>query len=84
MFPPSARAALEQTTQIVLNRGDCWRLDQLAIDGRSLAALGLRGSALGETLRALCRSVIDGTLPNTPDALRQAAKKRAESQHLAP
>ena len=84
MFPPSARAALEQTTQIVLNRGDCWRLDQLAIDGRSLAALGLRGAALGETLRALCRSVIDGTLPNTPDALRQAAKKRAESQHLAP
>lgn len=83
MFPQSARSAPESTTEAVLRRGDCWRVDQLAIDGRALQQLGLRGAAVGTVLQSLCRAVIDGTLPNTADALQCAAKKQAESQHLA-
>lgn len=73
-FPPEIRRAMEAETASVLRRGDCWRVDQLAIGGTQLTALGLRGRSVGTVLNDLCAAVIDGTLPNTADALLDRVK----------
>lgn len=82
MFPVQVRAPLEAVTASVKARGDCVRTDQLAIRGAVLTELGIRGAAVGKILHILLDRVIDGTLPNRPDALLAAAQ--AESQHLSP
>ncbi len=58
-------AALDQ----VLAEQPCFTLRDLAVNGRDLLALGLRGPAIGETLTTLLNRVMDGSLPNDRDAL---------------
>lgn len=57
-------AAAMQTLQAVLDRGDCVRVGQLAVNGNDLAAKGLVGPQIGEALNALLDKVIEGELPN--------------------
>lgn len=61
-----------------LARDDCRSLAQLKIGGRELAALGLRGPEIGETLRKLLFAVMDGRLENAAAALTAAAARSAE------
>ncbi len=57
----------------IIERGDCVRISQLALDGNALAALGFTGKQIGETLEALTRAVMSDELCNTKKALLDRA-----------
>ena len=79
MQPAPVRAAWQARTALILARGDCWRINQLAVNAAQLMAAGCpAGPAVGQTLRALRDAVIRGTLPNEPGALLQAAAQQWE------
>ena len=61
--------------ECVLARGDCWNLKQLAVGGRDMQQLGLRGKEVGAMLNRLLDQVVEGTLPNDADALLKWAKQ---------
>ena len=54
-------------------------LAQLRIGGRELAALGITGHAIGETLNALLAMAAEGEIANDPAALLEAAKRMVGS-----
>ena len=65
-----AEAALEE----ILNEDPCLTSKDLAINGRDILALGIpAGPAVGECMTELLRQVQDEILPNTKEALLQAA-----------
>ena len=47
----------------------CFTLKDLAVNGRDLTAMGLKGKAVGETLQQLLEAVMDGKVPNEKEAL---------------
>lgn len=49
-------------------------LRQLAVNGNDIAALGISGRQIGETLDKLLSKVIDEELPNEKEALLTAAQ----------
>ena len=59
----------EAILEDLLAREACFSLKQLAVDGRDLLALGLRGPAIGRTLQSLLEAVVDGEVPNQREAL---------------
>ena len=64
------RAGVERALGEVLEEGDCWSLDTLAVKGGDLLAAGVpAGPELGRTLAALLDAVIDGRCPNERAAL---------------
>ena len=63
--------------EAALARQDCYTQAQLKIGGRQLTALGLRGVAVGETLRALLFAVMDERVENEEGALLQEAERLA-------
>lgn len=70
-----ARAGMDD----LLASGSCFRVDQLAVDGRDLKALGVaQGPEIGELLRALLVQVMDGRVDNQREALIQAARAALE------
>ena len=66
--------ALKEKLRALLQENACYTLGQLAVNGKDLAALGLSGPALGETLHALLLRVVRNELPNDREALLLAAK----------
>lgn len=64
----------EEILNTLLEKQACFSLRDLAVNGRDLTALGLRGPAIGQTLNALLTQVMDGALPNQRDALLNAAR----------
>lgn len=58
--------------------GACVRIDQLAVRGGDLAELGLKGADVGRMLRMLLDAVLDGTVPNTREALMQYTRNTME------
>ena len=58
--------------------GDCWSLEQLAVNGRDMLALGISGPAVGEMLHYLLEAVVRFHVPNDHDLLMQAAKAHYE------
>lgn len=68
----------EDILNALLARRACFSLRDLAVDGRDMLALGLRGPAVGHTLNALLEQVLDGTLPNHRDTLLAAARRTIE------
>lgn len=52
-----------------------WQVSHLAVRGDDLAALGLRGPAVGRALSALLEQVMDGALPNERLALLDFARR---------
>lgn len=64
----------EEILNTLLEKQACFSLRDLAVNGRDLTALGLRGPAIGQTLNALLAQVMDGALPNQRDALLNAAR----------
>lgn len=63
----------ERILNRLLAEGACYSLGQLAASGKDLCALGFKGPAIGEMLEWLLERVMDGELPNTQEALLQAA-----------
>lgn len=49
---------------LVINRGDCLRLKDLAVDGEDLRSLGLKGESIGKTLNNILSLVINGDIEN--------------------
>ncbi|MCR5566362.1 MAG: CCA tRNA nucleotidyltransferase [Clostridiales bacterium] len=47
----------------------CFTLKDLAVNGRDLTAVGLKGKAVGEALQSLLEAVMDGTVPNEKNSL---------------
>ncbi len=83
---PAYRARLKDVEQIrrimedLLARDECVSMRQLAVNGRDMLALGLRGPEIGATLEELLSAVVDGDLPNQRSALLRAAEGRAVRQ----
>lgn len=79
---PAYRAMQEEIgrAEAILDRllaeGACVSLDQLAVRGGDLLALGLSGPAVGETLEALLDAVIEERLPNDRAAQLEYARRR--------
>ena len=74
-------AELEQFSQIrglirmIREEDACLSLKDLAVNGRDLMALGLRGKEIGTCLDRLLELVVDEVLPNEKEALLDAAKE---------
>ena len=65
-------ALLEQT----LAENSCCTFQQLAVSGRDLLALGIpQGPEMGAILQELLDQVVQGQLPNTPQALLDKAER---------
>lgn len=59
----------EAMLDAVLTRGDCFSLQQLAIGGEDVMALGYAGPAVGDALHRALEAVLSGECENTRDAL---------------
>lgn len=57
---------------------DCLSLKDLAVNGNDLIALGYSGKAIGTCLSYLLEQVLDERLPNTREALLNAAQIQSE------
>jgi tRNA nucleotidyltransferase (CCA-adding enzyme) len=67
-------AVIEQAKEIV-ERGDCFTLGSLAVNGNDLMELGIRDKEIGTKLRILLDKVISGQVENTREALLKIFKK---------
>ena len=75
--PPTEAACFPQLRELLSRLREehaCLDLKDLAVNGLDLAALGLRGRAIGQTLEALLEQVTDGVLPNRREDLLEYAK----------
>ena len=68
--------AVEAVLESLLAEDTCFTLRDLAVDGRDMMALGLRGREIGEALDALLTRVAEGELPNEKAALLEWVKAR--------
>ncbi|MBE6995797.1 MAG: HD domain-containing protein [Ruminococcaceae bacterium] len=59
----------EAILEKLLAEDACFSLKQLAVNGRDLLALGLRGAEIGRVLDALLDAVVNGEVPNEREAL---------------
>ena len=72
---PGALDAIESTYNGILERGDCYTLKELNINGDDLKGLGFgAGKEIGSALWALLVLVIEGECPNERGALTRAAQ----------
>ena len=60
---------LKQKTEALLASGACYTLSALAVKGNDLAALGIQGKAIGETLHRLLEKVALGEAENDREQL---------------
>ena len=67
-------AALQETADQVRAEGFCQSIADLAVSGNDLIAVGIRGKALGETLKALLEHVTDRPEDNRRDILLSLAR----------
>ena len=59
----------EEIMERLLEKESCFRVAQLAVNGRDLLALGLQGSQIGTALDAALEQVLEGALPNEKESL---------------
>ena len=71
----SLLAGWEALLDRVLEAGSCFSLQQLAVKGGDLSALGLQGRAIGRALQTLLELVVDGQLSNEPAVLLKYVKE---------
>ena len=62
-------AVLRQKAEVLLSAGACYTLSGLAVKGNDLAALGIQGKAIGETLHSLLEKVVLGEAENDRNRL---------------
>lgn len=63
------RTSAVRTLRAVLASGECWSVQQLAVSGRDLLALGLRGTEIGAALQKLLDHVLAHPNDNQRDVL---------------
>ena len=68
----------EAILEELLAKEQCFSLRQLAVNGRDLMNLGLRGRAVGQMLEGLLDEVVDGQLPNDREALLHRAGEKVK------
>lgn len=68
-------AAIRSLLEEIRAEDTCLSLKDLAVNGRDLMALGLKGREVGNTLNALLDQVIDENLPNAKEALLDFVRK---------
>ena len=66
---------LTQALDALLAESPCYTLRTLDVNGHDLASLGITGRAVGNTLEALLRAVMDGKVENEKAALLQYVTK---------
>ena len=64
----------------LLAQDACFSLRQLAVNGHDLAALGLTGRQIGQTLQTLLETVMDGAVDNERSALLALARAVIENR----
>ena len=68
-------ALAQEAREKLLREGACYTLRDLAVSGKDMAALGLSGPEIGETLQGLLLMVVRGEIPNARAALLTQARK---------
>lgn len=71
----SADEAQYDLLDSLLKRGVCYRLADMKVDGNDIAALGIRGKKIGETLNELLRMIARGEVMNEREELLSAVTK---------
>lgn len=67
--------ALRQALDALLASAPCFTLKNLTVNGRDIASLGAKGSAIGDILQHLLSCVMDDTLPNEKEPLLREAER---------
>ena len=67
----------------LLAQHPCYTLKDLAVNGRDLTALGMKGKEIGETLERLLEMVIDGRIENDRSTLMDQAGKLFQQRNSA-
>ncbi len=70
----------ERLVNGICAQAPCLTLQTLAVDGYTMQELGLSGVSIGEGLRWLLTQVVEGQVPNEPEALRACASEWKESR----
>ena len=68
---------LQEKLQRLMESNACYSLRQLQVNGKDMAALGLKGPRIGETLNGLLLQVVRGELENEKAALLKRAAELA-------
>jgi len=71
---------IRDTGNKILESGECYSLEGLAIGGKDLEALGFRGPKIGELLKFTLNKVIDGEWKNDAVVLLSELEKLPENQ----
>lgn len=71
-------AGAEEILNRLAEKENCFSLAQLAVNGRDLMALGLRGAQIGAALDAALEQVLEGALPNEKEALLDWIEKNRD------
>ena len=66
---------VKDTTESIINSGECYKLSQLKIGGKELVNLSKEPSAIGGILEKLVLSVINGEIQNDTTELIEKAKR---------
>jgi tRNA nucleotidyltransferase (CCA-adding enzyme) len=74
----STYTEIDALLQEIRLENPCLTLKDLAVNGRDLMALGIKGKSLGATLNALLDQVLEEALPNEKEALLDFAAARRE------
>ncbi len=74
----ASAAVLRQALDALLASAPCFTLKDLAVNGRDIAALGAKGSTIGDILQHLLSCVMDDVLPNEKDSLMREAKRMVD------
>lgn len=65
-----------QLIEEILREENCFSINDLAVNGHDMMALGYHGPAIGQTLRECLEAVLDEQVPNERSALLAFAQKR--------
>lgn len=67
---------IQEILKKIQEESPCFSLKDLAVNGRDLLALGLRGPEIGKALEFLLSQVVDQALPNEKEALLAALTQK--------
>ena len=63
----------------VIRNGDCCFLSDLAVNGKDMLALGLKGKEISDALQKSLSAVIEKRIPNNKEEIIAYLKKKCKS-----